>query len=401
MEAIAVDRTPNLLYALLYRVEASGILGNRGGRVEREKKKRGNYLLPAVLCAVPLLLTGAYCYFASGKALAQRAVDCVSLPVRRGLGALCAHVPFSVMELLCTLLGAGLIAYLALAITAVVKSSQKLRTLLKRLAALVIVGLYIAAGALWLWGLDYKACSFSEKECFQAKGVTTEELYGAAEYFLEHTLALADSVPRDDSGLFAADREQYFSRFAHLYDPLEELFPSITGATHKPKEMTLYSGLMSQMGFTGVYFCFTGESNINIDQPEAFIPFTVAHELAHQRGVASEQECNFLGVMAGVLSGIPEYEYSCSLMGTIYLMNALYKASPEQWRELQNRIGGPVKADMDENSRYWSARETRVEKASKKAYDVYLKANGQSLGIESYGACVDLLVEFYQKGKDT
>ncbi len=369
--------------------------------MERQKKKRKNYLFPAVLGAVPLLLTVLYCYFASDKALAQRAVDSVSLPVRRGLGALCAYVPFSVMELLYTLLGIGLIAYLIWTVAAVARSGRRLKTLLKRLAVLVMAGLYIAAGALWLWGLDYKACSFSEKEGFYASGVAPEELYDASEYFLERSLALADAIPRDRAGRFAAGRDSYFEQFSQLYEPLEELFPSIAGAAYRPKEMILYSGIMSQMGFTGVYFCFTGESNINIDQPEAFIPFTIAHELAHQRGVASEQECNFLGVAAGITSGIPEYEYSCYLMGTVYLMNALYKADPEQWAELQSRIDGPVKVDLEENSQYWNARKTQVAKASKKAYDVYLKANGQPLGIESYGACVDLLVEFYRRRNDT
>ena len=59
-----------------------------------------------------------------------------------------------------------------------------------------------------------------------------------------------------------------------------------------------FSRVMSAMNFTGVYFAFTGESNINVDAPACLIPSTIAHELSHQRGIASEQECNFLAVLA-------------------------------------------------------------------------------------------------------
>ena len=37
-----------------------------------------------------------------------------------------------------------------------------------------------------------------------------------------------------------------------------------------------------------------------------------------------------------------------------------------------------------------------VEEVSEQAYDNFLKGNGQVLGIASYGACVDLLVEYYK-----
>ena len=79
---------------------------------------------------------------------------------------------------------------------------------------------------------------------------------------------------------------------------------------------------MSAMNFTGVYFAFTGESNINVDAPACLIPSTIAHELSHQRGIASEQECNFLAVLASTTSGDPVYEYSGWLMGYIHLGNA-------------------------------------------------------------------------------
>ena len=48
--------------------------------------------------------------------------------------------------------------------------------------------------------------------------------------------------------------------------------------------------------------------------------------------------------------------------------------------------------DWKENNDYWAALESPVEEAAGDVYDSFLKSNNQELGIRSYGACVDLLV---------
>ena len=52
--------------------------------------------------------------------------------------------------------------------------------------------------------------------------------------------------------------------------------------------------------------------------------------------------------------------------------------------------------DLQDNNAYWSQYETPVSEVSEKVYDSYLKANGDPLGMKSYGACVDLLVNYYK-----
>ncbi len=51
--------------------------------------------------------------------------------------------------------------------------------------------------------------------------------------------------------------------------------------------------------------------------------------------------------------------------------------------------------DWTTNHYYWASFEESVTyKTSSKVYDGFLKANTQPLGIRSYGACVDLLVDW-------
>ena len=158
-----------------------------------------------------------------------------------------------------------------------------------------------------------------------------------------------------------------------------------------------FSRLMSIMDFTGVYCAWTGESNVNVDSPACLLPATVAHELAHQRGIASEQECNFLGVLASTTSGNPAYVYAGWLSGYIYLGNALYRVAPESYWAIRNAMPDTVKADLAYNNAYWAQfQDSVVQTVSNQVYDGLLKAYGDERGIQSYGTVVDLLVAYYR-----
>ena len=152
---------------------------------------------------------------------------------------------------------------------------------------------------------------------------------------------------------------------------------------------------MSLAGYTGMYFPYTGESNINVHAPKALQPAVIGHELAHQLGVAMEDECNFLGIAACLSSGKTSYEYSGYLYGLIHLSNALYSVSPELYYGIAATFTPELAADWNENSRYWQEMEGPIDEAVEKVYDAYLKGSAQEEGLRSYGLCVDMLVAYY------
>ena len=114
--------------------------------------------------------------------------------------------------------------------------------------------------------------------------------------------------------------------------------------------------------------------------------------------VSSELEANFVGIAASTACDDVVFQYSGYLMGLINLCNALYSVSPETWYDISKRTFTPELAiDWQDNNAYWEALESPVENVAGDMYDSFLKGNNQELGIRSYGACVDLLVNYYSK----
>ena len=155
------------------------------------------------------------------------------------------------------------------------------------------------------------------------------------------------------------------------------------------------SRVMSLIDFTGFFFPFTAEANVNTDAPSCMLPATVAHELAHQRGVAKEQEANFVAVLACLDYGDPEYVYSAALLAYTHLSNALFGADRAAWEEIYAGLDEAVKRDFAADRLYWKQFETPVREASNAVYEGFLQSYDQELGLRSYGACVDLLVNYY------
>ena len=191
-------------------------------------------------------------------------------------------------------------------------------------------------------------------------------------------------------------KAQILSESRSVYGGVTELFPFLDFRDTEVKAVRC-SRFMSIMGFTGVYFACTGESNVNVDSPACLLPSTIAHELAHQRGIAWEQECNFLGVLASVTSGLPDYVYSGWLLGFIHLGNALYETDPEAYWAIRNALPETVDADLRDNNAYWDQfRDNVVEKVSDTVYDAALKSYGDANGMKSYSMVVELLVAYYK-----
>ena len=330
------------------------------------------------------------------RRLMNAVADHFTGPLRRGLGRICYLVPFSVMEMVEALAVLAAVGYVVWSVVAVVRASGRRRERACGLAlgALCAV-LAVWAGFCLLWGVNYWTDGFQDKSGITARPMALEELEAVTEYFAARVAETAGSVERDGHGLFAVPREEILKNSVRAYEGLTGDFPFLAFDDPGVKPMA-FSRLMSAMDFTGFYSSFTGESNVNVDSPACMLPSTIAHELAHQRGFASEQECNFLGVLASTTCPDPVYQYSGWLIGYVYLGNALYSQDPEAYWAVREKLPEEARLDLAYNNAYWAQfQDTAVQKASNKVYDGLLKSYGDERGIQSYGTVVDLLAAYY------
>ena len=156
------------------------------------------------------------------------------------------------------------------------------------------------------------------------------------------------------------------------------------------------SGTMTAFRLSGIYTFYTGEANINMAYPDYCLPFTVAHELAHARGVMRENEANFIAFLVCISSPDPFIRYSGYVNMLEYLVSALYRVDKDSYNELldliDERVISDIRAASAVNKRYSNS---FIGNTSNKLNDMYLKANGTE-GTASYGMVTRLAVAYYK-----
>ena len=366
----------------------------------REKRKsrveRWFFICPARHIAVLLFVgvTALYYTLRTNRAVAQFFVDKVAIPYHRIAGRVFSIFTFSVAEWLYAIVIIVAIVYIIYCVIVIIRRNNKLKQLYITIISLAVAALGIYVGACLLWGVCYYGAGFSDKSGLAAAPVDAESLAEVTMYFAVTANDYADKVSRDENGLFNEDEKAYFDAGAGLYENVSSIYPFLDGAELRPKPM-VFSKVLSYMNFTGFFFAFTGEANLNTDSSACLIPATIAHEIAHQRGIASEDEANFVGILAAMESGDEVYIYSAALLAYTYLGNALHAVDYDGWFEVYERLPETVRADLRSVNDYWDNYRTKVADASEAVYSGFLQGQGQELGIRSYGACVDLLVAYY------
>ena len=341
-----------------------------------------------------LALLALYLLLRGNRAAMNALTRGFTQPIKRMLGAACSLVEISVAEVIYVTAISAAAILLCCAIRRLVCSRHRLRDLYRMVLGTSCTVLSIYLGLTLLWGVNYYTDTFQDLSGIRGREATVEELEELTAIFAAGVTETFDGVKRDGQGVFAESREEILAAAPHIYDNIYAEFPFLEQKDYLPKALT-FSEVFSAMDFTGFFFPFTGETNLNVHCPAAFLPSTLVHELAHQRGIASEQECNFLAIVTSTASDDPVYRYSGWLMGYIHVGNALYRAAPEKWREIREALPEEVRQDLRYNNAYWAAWESPITDAAQNAYDSFLKNYGDEDGVQSYGMVVDMLIAYY------
>lgn len=206
-----------------------------------------------------------------------------------------------------------------------------------------------------------------------------------------------EGLSEDDDGcaVLSEPLDDTLSRAGEGYRALQGDYSFLWGTVNRAKPVVL-SHWWSYTGITGVYFPFFNEANINRDVPASGIPATAAHELAHTRGFAREDECNFFAYLSCVSHPDAEYRYSGYLLAYTLCANALYDYDADRWREASAFCSEGMRRDIVQNNDYWKRFEGQIQQLSSAVNDSFLEAQGDPDGVLSYDRAVSLILAWYQ-----
>lgn len=191
--------------------------------------------------------------------------------------------------------------------------------------------------------------------------------------------------------------------FGSVDRALEHTWPQVAREFHLgpaaawPRGRTkglLISPLLARLGLSGFYFPWTGEANRNRDVPAMRQPHVAAHEKAHQRGIAREDEASFLGWAVARRSDHPLARYSAAMYAHRRMLSALFYEDPRFAEELLARRLPGVQRDVDDLRAYWDRYRGPATDLAQNVNDRYLRSQAIHDGIASYGRSLQLLLAY-------
>ncbi len=253
--------------------------------------------------------------------------------------------------------------------------------------------LWIAVWFYMAWGISYFRPGFHTR-------FGIEQPKEDKEFFEQFVIRYIDSLNHAYVANPQFDTKEIDSKIEAMYEKHHRqlLLPYPCG--WRRTKYTLTEPLMTRMGVSGYFDPFFNEVQVNNYALPLTYPFTLAHEKAHQFGIANEAECNLYASIICTSSDHVLVRYSGYLQTVSYLLGNLRKISPDCYKEISAQIDPRIITDHRAIQEHWQkALNPTLSAVQDKVYDSYLKTNKQQSGILSYSEMVGLLIAWEMVGR--
>jgi hypothetical protein len=147
---------------------------------------------------------------------------------------------------------------------------------------------------------------------------------------------------------------------------------------------SIFGYWMQHLGIQGYYNPFTGEAQVNKYQPAFMLPFVVSHEMAHQSGVAAEEDANLMAYVLGAQIPDSSFRYSAYFNIWLYTHSRLYRVDSAKANEMKQLLNPLSIAHLDTLRAIRQRYKSNFSEYGADLYDGYLKMHNQKDGIRSY-----------------
>ena len=217
---------------------------------------------------------------------------------------------------------------------------------------------------------------------YNEENITPIFVSDCIQFYLDDYNSIASILPRDEKNALVCPYS-YDELASLVQKEMEKLdSPYFYTYTGKPKA-TFLSPILSELHITGINFAFTAEANVNTAMPWMDLPFTMAHELAHLKGVLREDDANLTALSVLLTSDVPFLRYSAYFRSFFRLLEIKALTNYDEYERYYKQIHQNIFLDNFEYSDYFQEHDI-LTKISDFFNDLYLKFHGQEEGTHSY-----------------
>jgi len=322
----------------------------------------------------------------------------VYLFIRRIISAVTSLVPFSIAEFLLYVI---VISVALLFITRLIQlffAQNGFARLMRSLASILLTGGIVLNLFYLTWGFNYFREPLAQRMELTVTSRSVDELEAFVRKTAAEARALRKTLPENEQGVFEPmeSTSALFQKLPEAYVSLHNEISVIPSDATRAKQIFWSEGL-SWQGISGIYIGLSAEPNVNSDQPPLLLYQAAAHEMAHQTGIASENEAELVGFLACQRSSDPAIRYSGLAYALVVAGNALFDADSARYLAVTDTYGDAIWRDFSAYNAYWKSYSGEIRENADRRNDAYLKHNSQTSGIKSYGEAVDLLLAYEAK----
>ena len=284
--------------------------------------------------------------------------------------------------------GWGLAVLLLVALHAGLSVRRGWRSRLRVLALLIIS--VLATGILG-FGVLHGARTHSERLGGPHLAATTSPGDKALEGLERALRAAVEGHLRAGVHTQPLEEDELASVLAAAYDQLLPEAPWLAGP-ETPPVLSLPRGLLAGLGISGFYSPWTGEPHVEAGLPRISVLAVAAHEWAHMRGEAREDEASFVGCQALAGSRDPRARLSGHFELLRQVWRELGRVRPSSLGEALEQASPELLALEAEVAAWWLEARTPAAGVARASNDLYLRAAGDARGVASYAGVVALVM---------
>lgn len=342
------------------------------------KAKKKTWIVKIIILFILIIFLVTLIFISSSLDVANQFYQNVTLPFTNFLNKFLGLIPFSLFEFaVATMVILGF--YFVISIIIKLCKRQVFKAF-NKILSLFLITLFVLDYFIFTQGIGYNTSNLN-LSLYQGE-VTDTLIYDTTDYYLNLFNSLSETFSRDEDDFIISPYSE-----KEINDLLNEEYKkhvdlNIYQDDVNCSTLTL-SPLFLELHITGVTVLGLGQASVSSMNKDCEYAFVMAHEMAHLKGVAREDEANLLASYILLSSNDPYLLYN-GLFSTFNSLLDIYRLTNYSlYEEFVSKLNPEIIYEMNQVSRYYSEHDL-LSKVGNFINNLYLVLNGNENGTDDY-----------------